>query len=116
MTQGPVDIFFDWLDSVPADARVAVAADVDRLLADAGMLGKTTLTDRTGRTWRLVVFRGDDFVFRLAYRHASADKHVLVVLARGTSVNSRIDVSHVTDILARNEGGTPLDLSIPLSR
>ena len=29
MTQGPVDIFFEWLGLRPADARVAVAVDVD---------------------------------------------------------------------------------------
>ncbi len=113
MTQGPVDIFFEWLGSRPADARVAVAVDVDRLLADAGILGKATLVDKTGRSWRLVVFRGDDLMFRLAYRQARDDEHVLVVLARSTSVDSRIDVSYVTDILAANEGGPPLDLSIP---
>ena len=113
MTHRPVDIFFQWLGSRPADARMAIAVDGDRLLADAGMLGKPTHTDNTGRTWRLVVFRGDDLAFRLAYQHARDEKHVLVVLARGTSVNSRIDVSYVSDILAANEGGPPLDLSIP---
>lgn len=113
MTQGRVDIFFEWLGTRPLDARVAVAVDVDRLLADAGLLGKATLADNSGRTWRLVVFRGDDLAFRLAYRQARQDPHVLVVLARGTAADSRIDVSHVTDILAANEGGPPLDLSIP---
>ncbi|MCY2987028.1 MAG: PglZ domain-containing protein, partial [Planctomycetota bacterium] len=113
MTLGPVDIFFEWLSTRSADARMAVVVDVDRLLADAGTLGKAVLADKTGRTWRLVVFRGDDLAFRLAYRQARDEKHVLVVLARGTAAGSRIDVSYVTDILAGNEGGPPLDLSIP---
>jgi hypothetical protein len=113
MTQGPVDIFLEWLGSCPADARMAVTVDGDRLLADAGMLRKAALTDKTGRSWQLVVFRGDDLAFRLAYRQARDEKHVLVVLTRGTAVGSRIDVSYVTDILATNEGGPPLDLSIP---
>ena len=113
MTHSPAELFFEWLSERPAAARMAMAVDGDRLLADAGLLGKERLADRTGRDWRLVVFRGDDVAFRLAYRHARAEKHVLVVLARGTSADSRIQVSHVSDILAANEGGPPLDLSVP---
>ncbi len=113
MAQSPADILFEWLSERPTAARMAIAVDGDRLLADAGLLGKERLTDSTGRDWRLVVFRGDDVSFRLSYRNASAEKNVLVVLARGTSAESRINVSHLTDILARNEGGEPLDLSVP---
>lgn len=113
MNYTPVDIFVGWLSDRPDHARVAVAIDGDRLLADAGVLGKETVIDRLGRTWRQVVFRGDDLAFRLAYRRARTDKHVLIVLARSTAVESRIDVSYVTDILAANEGGPPLDLSVP---
>ena len=61
----------------------------------------------------LVVFRGDDLAFRLAYRKARTEKRVLIVLARSTDAQSKIDVSYVTDILAANEGGAPLDLSVP---
>src|SRR5688572_5996618 len=113
MAHTPTELFLNWLSERPAAARMAVAVDSDRLLADAGMLGKERLTDATGRTWRLVVFRGDDVAFRLAYRNARAENHVLVVLARGTSLDSRIAVSYLTDILASNEGGPPLDLSVP---
>ena len=113
MTHTPVDIFLGWLSDRPDDARVAVAIDGDRLLADAGVLGKDTATDRLGRTWQLVVFRGDDLAFRLAHRKADTDKPVLIVLARSTAAQSRIDVSYLTDILAANEGGPPLDLSLP---
>ena len=113
MAHSPAELFFEWLSERPTAARTAVAVDGDRLLADAGLLGKERLADRTGRDWRLVVFRGDDVAFRLAYRHARAEKHVLVVLARGTLADSRIQVSHVSDILAANEGGPPLDLSVP---
>ena len=70
MTPGPIDTFFEWLSTRPADARTAVVVDGDRLLAEAGFLGKATRTDQTGRTWQLVVFRGDDLTFRLAYRRA----------------------------------------------
>jgi hypothetical protein len=113
MTHTPVDIFLKWLSDRANDARVAVAIDGDRLLADAGVLGKEIATDRLGRPWRLVVFRGDDLAFRLAYRKARTEKHVLIVLARSTAAQSKIDMSYVTDILSANEGGVPLDLSVP---
>jgi len=38
---------------------------------------------------------------------------VVIVLTRGAGSNAPIDVSHVADILARNEAGEPLDLSVP---
>lgn len=113
MTHTPVEIFLRWLSDRASDARVAVAIDGDRLLADAGVLGREIATDRRGRTWRLVVFRGDDLAFRLAYRKARAEEHVLIVLARSTAAQSKIDVSYVSDILAANEGGAPFDLSVP---
>src|ERR1035441_7144028 len=113
MTHSPVDIFLTWLSERANDARVAVAIDGDRLLADGGVLGKEIATDRVGRAWQLVVFRGDDLAFRLAFRKARTEKRVLIVLARSTDAQSKIDVSYVTDILAANEGGPPLDLSVP---
>jgi hypothetical protein len=102
-----------WLSERPEQARLAVAVDGDRLLADAGVLGKETITDSQGRVWQLVVFRGDDLAFRLAYRKARIAQRVLIVLARSTDAQSKIDVSYVTDILSANEGGPPLDLSVP---
>lgn len=112
MAQGPVDLFYAWLSELPAAARMAVAIDADRLLADAGLLGKAEVADNTGRNWRLAVFRGDDLAFRLAYRAARSQPHVLVVLARGTAEDSRIRVSYLADLLAANEGGPPFDLSL----
>ena len=113
MAHTPVDIFFKWLTERPDQARVAVAVDGDRLLADAGVLGKDVLNDSGGRIWQLAVFRGDDLSFRLAYRKARTNKRTLIVLARSTDNQSKIDISYVTDILAANEGGPPLDLSVP---
>ena len=109
----PVDIFLRWLGDRPDHARIAIAIDGDRLLADAGVLGKEIAADRKGRAWRMVVFRGDDLAFRLAYRKAQTEKHLLIVLARSTAADSKIDVSYLTDIFAANEGGAPLDLSVP---
>lgn len=113
MSKGPSDIFFEWLAARPDHARMAVAVDGDRLLAEMGLLAKETITDANGRAWRLVVFRGDDLTFRWTYRQARANDRVLVVLARGPVPGRKIDVSHITDILAANEGGPPLDLSVP---
>ncbi len=113
MAHSPTELFFEWLSERPGPTRMAVAVDGDRLLADAELLGKERLNDNAGREWRVVVFRGDDISFRRAYRHARSEKHVLVILARSMSADSRINVSYLTDILALNEGGTPLDLSVP---
>ena len=112
MPHTPADIFLKWLSDRPDQARTAIAVDGDRLLADAGILGKETQADSQGRAWQLVVFRGDDLAFRLAYRTARSEKRVLVVLARSTDIQSKIRVSYLTDILSANEGGPPLDLSV----
>lgn len=113
MPNAPVDIFLKWLSERSDQARVAVTVDGDRFLADAGFLGKETITDNRGRPWQMVVFRGDDLAFRLAYRKAQTAEHVLIVLVRSVDAEKKIDVSYITDILAANEGGPPLDLSVP---
>ena len=112
-THSPIGIFMQWLRERPDQARLAVAVDGDRLLSDAGVLGKETVIDSQGRVWQLVVFRGDDLAFRIAYRKARIGQRVLIVLARSTDPQSKIDVSYLTDILCSNEGGPPLDLSVP---
>jgi len=109
----PSELFYEWLEKRPGDTRVAVAIDSDRFLADANVLDKPTVVDPAGREWALVVFRGDDLAFRLRFRQASADGRSVIVLTRGAGSNEPIDVSHVADILARNEAGEPLDLSVP---
>src|SRR5947207_2265507 len=83
MAHSPADLFFDWLKERPAATRVAIAIDSDRLLTDAGLFGKEKLSDKTGREWRLVVFRGDDIAFRKSFRQVRPEKHVLMVLSRG---------------------------------
>ena len=113
MVQTPMDFFLKWLGDRPLGARVAVALDSDRLIADAGLLGKPTLVDTTGRTWQVVVYCGDDLAFRLRFRKAASADHILVVLARGTHPLAKIDASYIADILARNEAGPPLNLSVP---
>jgi hypothetical protein len=112
MVQTPTDYFLQWLSNRPPNGRIAVVVDTDRLMADAGLLGKPTIVDAMGRTWQIVVYRGDDLAFRLRFRKAISADHILVVLARGTHPSSRIDASYIADILARNEAGPPLNLSL----
>ena len=109
----PVSVLMEWLATRPTEARLAVAIDSDRLICDAGLLGRAALTDKSGRRWAPVTYRADDLAFRLKFRKATADSPALVVLTRSEGTEARIDVSHITDILARNEGGEPLDLSLP---
>jgi len=111
--QSPTSIFFGWLAQQAIQTRVAVAIDSDRFLADARVLDKPTVVDPAGREWQLVVFRGDDLGFRLRFRQGAAQGRVVIVLTRGAGAVEPIDVSHVADILARNEAGEPLDLSVP---
>ena len=109
----PSELFHEWLETRPGDARVAITIDSDRFLADARALDKPTIVDAAGREWQLVVFRGDDLAFRLRFRQASTDGRAVIVLTRGADSIKPIDVSYVADILARNEAGEPLDLSVP---
>src|SRR5262249_11424896 len=112
-TSTPVDVFTDWLSTRPRDARMAIAIDADRLICESGLLGRSAIMDKNGREWQVVVFRGDDLAFRLRFRRASAHPTTVVVLTRGEGTDGKIDVSCITEVLARNEGGTPLDLSVP---
>jgi hypothetical protein len=113
MTPTPADVLTDWLAARPPDARVAITIDIDRLLSDAGILGREKIIDKSGRQWQLAVFRGDDLAFRLRFRKVFAPPPVLIALTRGPDASGKIDVSHITDVLAKNEGGTALDLSLP---
>lgn len=109
----PSELFHDWLAKRPADARVAVAIDSDRFLADAGILDKTTVVDPGGREWQLALFTGQDLEFRCRFREALSQGRTVLVLSRGPYSAERIDVSYIADILALNESGAPLDLSVP---
>ncbi len=113
MVQTPTDFFLQWLGDRPVDARLAVVLDSDRLLADAGILGRQTLVDATGRTWQPVVYRGDDLACRLRFRKVASTDHILLILARGMQPDAKTDASFIADLLARNEAGPPLVLSVP---
>ena len=113
MTDTPVDVFLQWLGNRPRDCRMAIAVDGDSLLMDAGVLGKPNIADTLGRSWYPVVFRGNDLAFRMRFRSARSQGPVVVVLAGSRTGSGQIDVSWISDILALNEGGDPLDLSLP---
>ena len=108
----PPEILGDWLAQQTKETRVAIAIDSDRFLADANVLAKATLVDPAGREWQLAVFRGDDLAFRLRFRDASNKGPTLIVLSRGAETTEPIDVSFVADVLAKDEAGEPLDLSV----
>src|SRR5438105_13655187 len=113
MAATPVSVLMEWLATRPKEARLVVAIDSDRLICDAGVLGRAALTDKNGRSWVPVAYRGDDLAFRLRLRKMPGNSSGLLVLTRSEGAHTPIDVSHITDILARNEGGEPLDLSLP---
>jgi len=121
MTLTPTSVFLQWLSTRARDCRVAVAVDSDSLLTDAGVLGKPTIVDEGGRAWQPVVFRGDDLAFRMRFRATAGAGPVVVVLgarpqrpnANGIQAPVQLDASWIADILALNEGGDPLDLSLP---
>ena len=108
----PTDIFRDWLANHDKEARVAVVIDSDRFLADAKVLDKSATVDPSGREWQLAVFRGDDLAFRLRFLEATAKGRTVIVLSRGAESTAPIDVSFVADVLAKNEAGPALDLSM----
>ena len=118
----PPELFYDWLTHRPGDARVAVAIDSDRFLADARVLDKPSVCDTAGREWQLAVYRGDDLAFRIRFRRTVSAGRTVIVLTRGaltpsptdaaSAVDKPIDISLVSDLVARNEAGPPLDLSV----
>jgi hypothetical protein len=108
----PPEILGDWLAQQTKETRVAIAIDSDRFLIDGNVLAKPTRVDPAGREWQLAVFRGDDLAFRLRFRDASSKGRTLIVLSRGPDTTKPIDVSFVADILAKDEVGETLDLSV----
>ena len=109
--QTPRDVFEHWLEHHPDSARMVLACDTDRLLADAKVLDASALSDPSGRKWHLAVFRGDHLRFRLAFRQATQQGRTVVVLVGSTQPEAHVDVSLLSDVLARHEG-PPLDLSL----
>src|SRR5207249_10746004 len=72
-----------------------------------------TVWDSAGREWHVVAYRGDEPAFRLRFRKVAAQGRRVIVLTRGEGTRGPIDVSTLADVLACNEGGPPLDLSLP---
>jgi hypothetical protein len=104
-------VFERWLDQQADSARVVLVCDTDRLLSDAKALDSPEFTDPSGRKWHLAIFRGDHLRFRLDFRKAIRKGRTVIVLVGSTHPDARVDVSLLSDVLARHEG-TPLDLSL----
>ncbi|MBI2925832.1 MAG: PglZ domain-containing protein [Verrucomicrobia bacterium] len=109
--QTPREVFEHWLEQQPDTARVVLACDTDRLLSDAKALDLPEVTDPAGRKWHLAIFRGDHLRFRFDFRKATRKGRTVVALVGSTQPDARVDVSLLSDVLARHEG-TPLDLSL----
>src|SRR5688572_201587 len=110
--KAPLEVFHGWLAKQASETRVSVVIDSDRFLVDARVFDKPAVIDPNGREWQLAVFRGDDLAFRLRFRDSVTKGRTIIVLSRGAETSEPIDVSYVADILARNEAGEPLDLSV----
>jgi hypothetical protein len=108
----PPEVFHSWLAKQASETRVSVVIDSDRFLADAKVFDKSMVIDPAGRAWQLAVFRGDDLAFRLRFRDSIKKGRTIIVLSRGDGTSEPVDVSYVADILAKNEAGEPLDLSV----
>jgi hypothetical protein len=108
----PRELLLRWLGSRPKQTRCDWVVDPDRLVD----WRDPHVVDETGRTWSRVLYTGDDIAFRWAFRKAGeeaekAKRPLLIVVTKGSENPGPLDISHVTDILARAEGD-PLDLSI----
>ena len=108
----PREVFEHWLEKQPDGARVVVACDNDRLLADAKVLDRPTIVDPKGRTWHLAAYRGDDIRFRFAFRRVEKVGRVVIVLVGSGEPDTRLVVTTIGDLLSHDEGTEPLDLSL----
>jgi len=92
----------------PQGTRCVLAVDPDNLIT----WGKPTLQDRTGRIWKLVIHRGDDWISRVAWQNAwKTTQPILLVLTRSTEDPKKIIVTYIADLLSYAEGDI-IDLSI----
>ncbi len=107
----PSEIFDRWLEQQPDSARVVLAFDSDRLLADSRAFDPENVIDPQGRKWNLAVYRGDQVQFRRAFRAARLSGRVVIGLLGPSQPDAIVDVSFIGDILSFCDG-PPLDLSL----
>src|SRR5271165_5282149 len=96
----PAELLSQKLAARPQGTKCVLALDPDRLVD-----WSPRMTDRKGREWETVIYRGDDVVTRRAWRRASSgNRPVCLVLARAEGDHSRLDASGLADLASRAEG------------
>jgi hypothetical protein len=102
----PGEVLLHNLAQRPDGTRCVLVLDPDRILE----LGRT-LTDDKGRSWEVVIYRGDDVVTRRAWQRAwDGTRSLALVLSRGEGDDAVLDASTVADLVGRAEGEV-IDLS-----
>src|SRR5262245_7501604 len=95
------------LSTRPQGTRCVLVLDPDRIVE----FGRT-LTDDKGRSWEVVIYRGDDVVTRRAWQRAWGGEHPLALaLSRGEGDDSVLDAGSIADLVSRAEGEI-VDLSM----
>src|SRR4051794_18588697 len=103
----PLELLERKLGDRPQGTRCALVVEADNLVE----WGRT-LTDRKGRDWSVVIYRGDDVVTRRAWQRSwGKEMPVCLVLTRAEGHQSRLEVSSIADLVSRSEGDV-IDLSL----
>src|SRR3990172_6098175 len=90
----PLDILLRNLAGRPDGTRVALVLDPDRLIE-----WSRAITDSQGRTWQVVLYRGDDVATRRAWRKVwTAGGPLCFALARPEGEDGPLDASYVADL------------------
>src|SRR3989442_662705 len=91
----------------PVGTRCVLVVEPDHLVT----WGRS-LTDRSGREWEIVPYRGDDVVTRRAWHRVwGKGRPICLVLTRAEGDQSTLEVHTLGDLIGRTEGDV-LDLSL----
>jgi hypothetical protein len=102
----PSELLQHDLSARPQGTRCVLVLDPDRIVE----LGRSVLDDK-GRSWEVVIYRGDDVVTRRAWQRAwGGERPLALVLSRGEADDSLLDASTIGDLVSRAEGEL-IDLS-----
>jgi hypothetical protein len=103
----PADLLLDKLASRPEGTRCVLVVEPDHLIE----WGRT-LTDRKGRNWEVVPYRGDDVVTCRAWQRAwGQGRPLCLVLTRAEGDEAKLPASSIGDLISRAEGEV-IDLSL----
>src|SRR5690349_15618225 len=94
----PLEMLGQKLGERPQGTRCALVVEPDHLVEWV-----RTLTDRKGRDWSVVIYRGDDIVTRRAWHRTwGKERPVCLVLTRVEGNQSRLDASNIADLVSRS--------------